>query len=447
MIILKSRQQGISTMVLINFLDEAMFKSGLSIGIMMQDLALAHRKIETIKAVWDRVPQVVKELLGLSLVKNNVDTFKLSNGSVIFCKTSFTGDTLQCMHISEMGFIANKYPEKAEETRTGSMQAISPQNPLIIESTARGNNLFKHMWDTAWRNKDSMTPMSFKPVFLPWYNDPDCNEHSEAGSISATANERLDKLGVELSKSQRRFWSSKWDELGVKVYQEYCATPEEAFYTNPDGNYYTQLFNEFVRGRDRIVDNLYDPALPVQLSLDLGRDDYTVLCFFQVHYNTLGHWEFRIFHEYFSNGLELQHYANYIRNLPYFDKISRVILPHDVEVTDLTRTVTRHEILKSQGIKNTHVLKATNVDDGIEALRNTLHNLWIDKSCKYLIGCFDNHCKARDKSRTMPDGTPVWLATEERSSWKHGADSMRYMIAGAQTFTTRPGRRVRGGQV
>lgn len=167
-IILKSRQQGISTLWLVSFFDDTVCNNDYSVGLMAQGLDEAERLLERTKILWSELNPHIKEYIGVQLGKDNTKEFSLSNGSSIFIRTSFRSTTLQRLHISEMGKIANKNPEKAKETKTGTLQALAQGNTGVVESTAEGDNMFKEMWDNAVKYSGEKTPKDFSPIFLSW---------------------------------------------------------------------------------------------------------------------------------------------------------------------------------------------------------------------------------------------------------------------------------------
>ena len=136
LIILKSRQQGISTLWLISYIDDLITLSNYNCGLMAQGKDEAGTLLERLKHTWNTLDGEIKEFFGLRVLKDNSQEFKLSNNSTMFIRTSFRSATLQRLHISELGKIANKYPERAKETKTGTLQALAPGNTGVIESTA-----------------------------------------------------------------------------------------------------------------------------------------------------------------------------------------------------------------------------------------------------------------------------------------------------------------------
>ncbi len=432
LIILKSRQQGISTLWLVAFFDDCVFYPDFSSGLMAQGADEAETLLKRTKILWDELPMPVKSFLKIGVAKDNTKEFSFTNGSTIFVRTSFRSATLQRLHISEFGKIANTYPEKAKETKTGTLQAIAPGNTAVIESTAAGNNMFKHMWDTAVSYAGELTDKDFLPVFLPWTDDPDCTlQRYQKPDSEATKyfDDLMKNHNIKLTTEQKNFWSAQYRELGKEMTQEYPATSEEAFMKNRDGTYYASLYLTLIKKRSREVANLYDPNLEVQVAVDLGRNDYFVLVFFQTY--TDG---YRIINDYRNTGHGIQHYCEFMDDLKEslgYD-ISTIILPHDAEVRDLTSDKTREEAFWDFGYDNTIIVERTrDINNDRELVRQAMKDMFIDPNAQYTIDCFLNYTREWDFNRQ------VWKDLHCHNEYSHGADAIRQMVRGAETYVTR----------
>jgi hypothetical protein len=431
-IILKSRQQGISTLWLVSYFDDAVCQGNLNLGLMAQGSDEAATLLERTKLLWDKLNDNVKAWRNVRLHKDNSKEFSFSNDSKIFIRVSFRSATLQRLHISEFGKIANQYPKRARETKTGTLQALGKGNTGVIESTAEGINDFKDMWDKAEiaDRSGTMSYKDFKPVFLPWFKDPDCYEpvYQPDTDDSIAYFKKLEKeTGYKLSQEQKNFWIAQERELGSDVHQEYPGTPDEAFSASKNGSYWSSLFTAEVVQRNRAVTDLYDPNLPVDVHFDLGVDDYMVLGFVQ--------WwrgEYRIIDEYFNDGYGLEHYIDEIASRGY--NIRTLKFPHDIEVRELLtgdggKAVSRmdgcRKLIKKKklGWKVTKVAK-TNLADGIERVRVIIKVLQIDVRCTYLISCFHKYTKEWD------DKLQVWKKTPRHDEYSHGADVIRSIATG-----------------
>jgi hypothetical protein len=59
-------------------------------------------------------------------------------GGSIRVALSVRSGTTQLLHVSEMGKIARRYPERAREIRTGSFPTVHEGGLVFVESTAEG---------------------------------------------------------------------------------------------------------------------------------------------------------------------------------------------------------------------------------------------------------------------------------------------------------------------
>ena len=428
LIILKSRQQGISTFWLISFLDDATTLPDVSVGLMAQGKSEASTLLKRVKIAWNSLSTEYKSFMELGLKRDNTEEVEFTNGATMFIRVSFRSTTLQRLHISEFGKIANANPGRVQETKTGTLQAIRPGNIVVIESTAEGDNEFNAMWGKAEvaeqrRIKLGLPKLAgkdFKPVFLSWLDDPDCvSSHPEV--LNQTQQEYFEKLegltGRTITPEQRWFWVAQYRELGDAIYQEYPATPDEAFTRVHDGSYYGPLYLNSVVKKGHIKENLFDPNLEVHVALDLGIHDTFVLGYFQKWRS-----EYRIIDEYFNHGEGLEFYVTKIRETGY--PIGTVICPHDIEVTELGMGKSRKARLRELGVTNIKVVPRTAIVDGIEQVRKAMPNIYLDERCTYLDGCFKNYSKEWD------DVHGVWKNRPLHDKWSHGADMIRTMILG-----------------
>lgn len=431
-IILKSRQQGISTFWLVSYFDDAVFCPYLNIGLMAQGTDEASTLLERTKFLWDMLSPAVKNYIRASVGKDNAKAFEFGNNSTIFIRVSFRSATLQRLHISEFGKIANANPKRAKETKTGTLQALGKGNTGIIESTAEGRNEFKFMWDKAMAclSSGQMSHKDFYPVFLSWLYDPDCVSDVPQ-TIDKEAVEYFAKIeestGVKLRPEQKNFWIIQERELGGDIYQEYPATPDEAFSAARNGTYYSKLFSAEVVQRNRVVTNLYDPNLPVDVYFDLGVDDYFV-CGLKQWYRG----EHRIIDEYWNNGYAITHYLDEIHGRGY--TIRNWYFPHDISVRELgnsrhngqakSREEVVREHMRKEGIEGTIIkMPRGSIIDGIEATRRMIPHMYIDAKCSYLIDCLHNYSKEWD------DKLQVWKKTPLHDEYSHGADVLREMAS------------------
>jgi hypothetical protein len=400
---------------------------------MAQGTDEASTLLERVKFLWETLNPDVKRFLKVRLTKDNTKEVAFSNNSTIFIRVSFRSATLQRLHISEFGKIANSNPQRAKETKTGTLQALAVGNTGVIESTAEGRNEFKTMWDAAVLTHASgqMTAKDFYPVFLSWVTDPDCVQpvYQTPDTEALEYFAHLEKQGITLTVEQRNFWITQRRELGGDLYQEYPATPEEAFLASRDGTYYSRLFNEMCVRKGHVRAGLYDPNLPVDIYFDLGVDDYAVMGFVQWYRG-----EYRLVREYWNNGYGIEHYID--EAIDSGLEIRDVVLPHDANArTFATSGAKRAKNVKdiaAEYIKDNkltwgiRVLPKGSVADGIAAVRRIIPVLYIDTSCTYIIDCLNNYTKEWDEK------LGVWKKTPLHDEYSHGADMLRQVAVGVR---------------
>lgn len=427
-LILKSRQQGISTYWLLDFLDDALFMDNMNIGLMSQGLKESKTLLKRVKTAIENFPTGIWNLLQIKQTTDNESEIGFSNGSTIYISTSFRSATLHRLHISEYGKICNAHPEKASETKTGTLQAIHTSNTVIIESTAEGENDFSDMWNDAINNTE-LSPKSYNPVFLSWIHDPTCvsdfdlipTKEEQDKLEEVERNIILAGLATGLTKEQKNFWIDQYRELKDKVYQEYPSTPEEAFRKIREGTYYAKLYFEHIVRGDKLKDSLYDHMLPVHYVVDLGMNDDTAIIFFQVFGE-----EVRIIDEYLMNGEGLEHYTKYVKELCEINNwvLNDTWFPHDVKVTELGTGKSRADILRKLGVRVKIVPKSGtkgSVATGIELVRAMIPKLYIHTKCEHVQKAMLNYAKEYDEKRGVFKDNP------KHDQYSHMADALRYL--------------------
>lgn len=439
-IILKSRQQGISTLFLAYYLDDCLTKPGFQAGIQSYGQDEADKLAKRAELMWDELDQDIKDMLGLKLVSNNSKGMTFSNGSILKIG-NFRGDTLQGLHVSELGKIAKKYPEKAKELKTGAFQAVSVNNKITIESTAEGQTgLFFEMWQKATTRADStqgLTPLDFQPIFLSWIEDPDCQLFHEfpideevLAYVYGTKkpNGETDKLGIEeelgVTLTQEQLWwlAAKIDELGDDFDQEYPATPEKAFATSIEGMYFKNQYSKLQKS-GRITLAKYNPTYGVSVAFDLGVNDENVMIFSQ-----LIDGQPYIIDEYHNTGEGIIFYSDILKAMPYVGNYDKIIFPHDINVRDYSTGRTRLETFRREGWSNLVVLEKLSFADSINAARQLIDAAIFSDTVLNTLLALQNYRKKYDKT------IGAYLATDVHDIHSNYAAALRYLAQGLNFY-------------
>lgn len=415
-IILKARQKGFTTVIQLDMLDDCLFKSNFAAGVIAHNLTDAKAFFkDKIKFAYDRLPEVFKA--EVSAEQDAADSLRFSNGSSIRVGTSLRSGTLQALHVSEYGKLCAKYPDKAEEVKTGAFNTVHVGQRITVESTAEGQGgHFYELTESARKRQEQgveLTEMDFMFHFYPWHTDPGYVLDADV-TVTTEMKKYFDDLeaqGVVLNDKQKAWYIKKEEQQGDKMKREYPATAKEAFEAAIEGAYLATQMSK-VRKEGRICKI---PILdkPVYTTWDLGVNDDMCITFWQ----DLGV-EKRAIDYYSNSGEGFAHYAKILQDKGYvYDHHD---MPHDAKQRRLGKDAkSAQQHAEEAGIKPIRVVdRIANELDGIEASRNYLAQCWFDEErCADLIKCLDNYRKEWDDKRG------VWKDRPRHDEASHGYKS------------------------
>jgi hypothetical protein len=416
-VILKARQLGMSTFVCILFLDRCLFNSHQSAGIIAHTGDDVRRMFMRVKFAYDNLPERVKRYITCD--NDTAQMLKFSNGSSLSVGTSLRSATLQYLHVSEFGKICAKYPDKAQEIISGSLNTVATGQYIFIESTAEGREgYFYDMCKRAENNKGKkLTKLDFKFHFFPWFKEPSYS----IGSTLSMDNDLLDYFnflagkGIKLEDHQKNWYASKHATQPETMLREYPSTPDEAWEQANEGTYYgKQMTLARLEGRVGFVP--YDDCLEVHTAWDLGRNDMNVIWFFQLYGK-----EIRLI-DYEEGGDSLQHWIGVVRKKPYV--YGKHLAPHDIKVHEYSSGISRLTMAREIGFHMFPVTKHE-VIPGIDMVKNIFNRCWFDeKKCKTGLHSLENYKKEWDDKHGCFRSTPL-------HNWaSHGADAFRTLACG-----------------
>lgn len=417
-VILKARQLGFSTFILIYILDYCLFRPNSSAGIIAQGLVEAEDLFKNkIKYAYDRLPSWLR-----ARVTSSSDTarkLEFSNGSSIQVGTSLRGGTFQVLHVSEYGKIAARYPEKAREIKTGALNTVHVGQRIFVESTAEGQGgEFFDLVERAQHLEDlgnKLTPLDPKLHFYGWYWDESYRLHGDVSIDADTAQYFSNiekKIGQKLEGVQKAWYVKKREQQGEYIKREYPSTPAEAFEKTLEGAYFVRQMAT-VRQNKQITHIPHEPSKPVDTWWDLGMNDAMTIWFFQHIGN-----QYRMIDYYEDANEGLDFYAQVLQQRNYV--YGTHFWPHDGNVRDLSTGKTRRDTAESLGIRNVKVLPRTkSKNDDIQALRNVLPRMWFDEEkCKVGIRHLDSYRKEWN------DKLGTWKDTPLHNDASHGVDPL-----------------------
>lgn len=254
-IILKSRQLGFTTFIDIWILDEILFntnREGLIIAHRVKDATeIFDRKIDyAIRNMCDEIKQGAFKLVRNSAKKIQVVIdYGPDQGSTSSIQVSNSGrsGTYHYVHISEFAKLCVESAKVASEVETGTFPAVPFDGFIFIESTAEGMaGRFYELFNEAWPNKDKITPMKSRVMFLPhfynWqYDDIEMEKITETIPVAEMELCEIDWEQYQqihnLTDREITYYYMKWLQMGGKnsndavnkLHQEFPTTVEEAF--------------------------------------------------------------------------------------------------------------------------------------------------------------------------------------------------------------------------
>lgn len=430
-LVLKARQLGFTTLIDIIALDQCLFNENFTAVIIADSIPNAEKIFRNkVRRVYEKLPAIVKQLCGIK--RETTSELIFDNGSSISVTTSARSGTVNFLHVSEMGKIARKYPDKAREIVTGSFEAVPLNGIIIVESTAEGNSgwfydtcIDSHRAQLAGKHE---TELDWRLHFYPWWKkgayslDPHGVVIPDGDArYFAMVEERAKRT---LSSEQRAWWVKKRQTLKDDMKREYPATVEEAFEQSIDGMIYGKEFL-VLRSLGRVGRVLHRPGIVVNSFWDLGVNDINAIWLHQRFGAT------NRFIKYIWASNEGMGY--YWREMTKWAESVNAVwgkhyLPHDGDARiQGYEVMTRKEILEEAGARNVEIVKRIpDIRTGIELVKRVLPDSEFDEE-----GCHDGLKAMESYSREWDDARQTW-ASHPRHDWaSNGADAYRQF---AQAF-------------
>jgi hypothetical protein len=378
-VILKARQLGMTTFIQLYMLDCCLFQKNISAGV------IAHNRDDAeaffskkIKYAYDNLPEPIKAVL--SAETNSARELSFSNGSSIRVGTSMRSGTLQYLHVSEFGKLCAKYPEKAEEVVTGSLNAVDAGQFVFIESTAEGAwGRFYDMCQTAMAFAGERSKLDYKFFFFPWWKNLEYSMDGEV-HISEVLRQYFDKIEKSvghLSAGAKAWYAAKSQTQKSKMKQEFPSTPEEAFEQITELAVYGKELGA-VLAEGRYCTLPINPSKPVDLFFDLGKSakSPTTSVWFMQDNNP-----WFDFVDYYQASLQVV--GDYVRDIKGRGyNLGRWFLPHDAEQLDYD-VKTFVDRLVAAGVKREDIVVCDRVaalEIGIDLMREKFPSCRFDSN-------------------------------------------------------------------
>lgn len=420
-VILKARQLGFTTFILIYFLDSCLFNSNHAAGV------IAHTKEDAqdlfdnkVKFAYDNLPDWLRAKRPAT--QDSAKKLMFSNGSSFTVGTSLRSGTYQKLLVSEYGKTSAKYPEKAREIKTGALNTVEAGQQIFIESTAEGK--MGEFFDICEQSRNlekqgkTLTRLEPKFHFFAWFDNPEYALNAEETALTVVPKAIAEYLlnFPALTDGQKAWYAAKAAVMGEDMKREFPSTPDEAFEGSNEGAWYTKEMTQ-VRAVGGIKLVPYDRRYPVHTFWDIGQSSDMMVIWFYQYIN--GEHRFINYHE--SNGEGWNFYARFLQSLDY--TYAQHWWPHDGKKRIVgTEVQTSRQLAEQVGIRPIHITPVTkSVHDDI---RN--HCRPILPSCQFDAANTALGVKRLDDYRKRWDTTnSMWLNDPQHDEASHGADGFR----------------------
>ena len=392
--ILKSRQHGMSTLIAILMLDQALFNPEQTCGIIDKTDDDAVKKLAKQKYAYDHLDDdddpylaplgaAIKEAIQV-VPPSNDHNFTFSNNSKIWAGTNLRGGTMSYLWISELGYTAFFFPKKAAEIKSGSFNTAHRGSKIVIESTHEGGKtgLNYEMIRLAQSAppRDQMTELDWQFHFYAWHDDPKNHLPMRPDQTLTMTQEETkyfktleEEHGISLSMEQKAWYIKIQHTQKDDMRKEHPSTPEEALNAVIKGAIYGEQISR-MRREKRIIDFSVDPSYPLWSFWDLGQSDHTSMGLFQFTGR-----DYSVIDTFTWKGEDYRFYLSKIEEWERkYGFISADFLPHDGNHKQGAMKHSWKDAFEQGGRKNVHIVPRT--PDrwiGIRHLRALLPRMWI----------------------------------------------------------------------
>lgn len=219
-----------STLFEILQLDQALFNAHHTGSVISDTRENGGKLFGKIEHAYAKLPQALIDALPLKAMASK-SSIEFEHGSGVWVATSARGGTVQFLHVSELGKISRRTPQRAQEIVSGGFEAVPQDGIIVVESTAEGAfGEFFDLCDTALKRQAEKlpeTPLDWRLHFYPWFKKAAYRLDPALVHVSEKDHAYFDKIqaetGEKIDAAQRAWWVKKRETLGRNMKREYPA--------------------------------------------------------------------------------------------------------------------------------------------------------------------------------------------------------------------------------
>ena len=447
--VLKVRKIGISTFSSILALDTCLFNSDKTAGVIDLTEDDAKKKLSIARYAYEHLddPDDQKTCTlggwvkkGNPLITDAKGELGWANGSRMWAGITFRGSSPNLLHVSELGAIAERFPDRAKEIAAGSFNSVQTGNVIIAESTHEGGRygLNYELIRAAQATGSNPTAMDWRFHFFPWWREPQYTLPLDGRelAIPATLHGYFDRLQAEaavlLTPAQKHWYVKKAAMPDVDMARQYPGTPEEALAAQVAGAIYGKEM-AMLRNQGRVCDFGVETRTPLFTFWDIAasgpKSDYVGIWFLQF----VGR-DFLAVDFITGQGETASHYAGRIleKEREFGVHCAAHFLPHDGDSYKDMSGKTSKQMLEDAGLRNVKIVPITpSLWASIQTLRALLPRFYFHaKNCNQEVkigkrilpsglGCIEGYHSKIEANGGKVSEVPVHDAAS------HGADALR----------------------
>ena len=439
----KARKLGLSTIIIIDNLDECLFTPDMRAGIVDITREDAHEKLSIARFAWDRGPlhpdpsiaKLWKLIQEANPLKREASgRMEWENGSEFTAGVRFTGKTPQRLHISEFGPISAQSPRKASDIKRGSLNSVPPDGRVDIETTMEGGQwgecyrIFKMALDSVGKD---LTKLDWKLQFFSWVDHPSYILPGQKPAKTDTLEyfKEIEKNhGLKVPLDRQAFYELKKEEQREDIYQQYPTVIDECDRQIIPGQIFPEMKTVRAQGRVRLFNP--EKGYPRFTCWDLGSSD-----------NMAG-WEVQPAgkdHNFLAwcagEGAGASAVAEVIRRWEEErGPFAGHLLPHDSKITDKGSGKTYLEQLVECGIPREKIIVVPRIPDkwvGINEVRGVLNNAWFHADTDQMVITGDGTelpsgvQRVEGYRKKLEQSTGILRDVEVHDICSHTADALR----------------------
>jgi hypothetical protein len=462
----KARKLGLSTIIVIDNLDECLFVKNTRVGIIDITDDDAKDKLQIAKYAWENgidhpspsiamVWRIIHR--GNKLVTDSKGVLAWSNGSTLSAGVRYTGKTPQRLHVSELGPISAQSPLKAADITRGSFNSVPRDGIIDVETTMEGEQygacfkLFKAAIENEKLQDCDRSELDWKLHFFSWLEHPSYRLPGRIpynqGTIDYFAKIKQDH-GIDVPLDRQAWYEKKKQEQGEDIFQQYPTVIAECDRLIVPGQIYPEM--KRVRAEGRVTSFNLERGYPLFTAWDLGASDNSAGWLVQPAGKDHNFRDWAA-----GEGAGAAGVASVIRAWEAkYGPIAGHLVPHDAKITDKGSGKTYLSQLVECGIPREKIIVVPRIPDiwvGIDEVRRILDNSWFHVDCDQVIDTGDGitlpsgvqrlegYRKKVDKSTGITRDLPVHDITS------HLADSTRvYAEARSRDLVAAPIMKVQG---